>query len=73
MKTAIFGHDDTCDDTSLSLNSGAVPPLTFTPPATLSVSASLHPRRSGGSGVSNAVASYRPHHSRRASRMQNVS
>ncbi|VDK33662.1 unnamed protein product [Gongylonema pulchrum] len=72
MKTAVFGHDEICDDTSLSLNSGAVPPLTFTPPATLSVSASLPIRRSGCSVV-NAVGSYRPHHPRRTSRMQNVS
>ncbi|VDN06741.1 unnamed protein product [Thelazia callipaeda] len=73
MKTAVFGHDDTCDDTTLSLNSGAIPSLTFAPPASLSVSSSL-PIRCGSSGVANAVSGYRQHHhSRRTSRMQNVS
>lgn len=70
MKTAVFGHDETCDDTTLSLNSGAIPPLTFAPPASLSVSSSLQIR---GGSVVNAVSSYRSHHPRRTSRMQNVS
>uniref|UniRef100_A0A0R3RKP8 Uncharacterized protein n=1 Tax=Elaeophora elaphi TaxID=1147741 RepID=A0A0R3RKP8_9BILA len=69
MKTAVFGHDEICDDTTLSLNSGAIPPLTFAPPATLSVSSTLQIR----GGVANAVSSYRSHHPRRTSRMQNVS
>ncbi|VDK46213.1 unnamed protein product [Anisakis simplex] len=73
MKTAVFGHDDTCDGCSLALSGGAVaPPLTFTPPATLSAAAALHPRRSGAP-VSASVTSYRPQHPRRTSRMQNVS
>ncbi|KAM3723154.1 Clustered mitochondria protein [Dirofilaria immitis] len=67
MKTAVFGHDEICDDTTLSLNSGAIPPLTFAPPASLSVSSSLQIR----GGISNAVSTYRSHHSRRTSRMQN--
>ncbi|VIO92200.1 Uncharacterized protein BM_BM10047 [Brugia malayi] len=71
MKTAVFGHDEICDDTTLSLNSGAIPPLTFAPPAALSVSSSLQIRCGGGS-VTNAVSSYRSHHPRRTSRMQNV-
>ncbi|VDM36724.1 unnamed protein product [Toxocara canis] len=71
MKTAVFGHGDTCDGSSLALSGGAVaPPLTFTPPATLSAAAALHPRRSG-TGVTSAVSSYRPQHPRRTSRMQN--
>uniref|UniRef100_A0A915PSY4 Uncharacterized protein n=1 Tax=Setaria digitata TaxID=48799 RepID=A0A915PSY4_9BILA len=70
MKTAVFGHDEICDDTTLSLNSGAIPPLTFAPPASLSVSSSLQ-IRCGTGGVSNAVSGYRSHHSRRTSRMQN--
>ncbi|OZC07896.1 hypothetical protein X798_05108 [Onchocerca flexuosa] len=69
MKTAVFGHDEICDDTTLSLNSGAIPPLTFAPPASLANASSLQIR---GGGVSNALSSYRSHHSRRASRMQNT-
>ncbi|VDN54909.1 unnamed protein product [Dracunculus medinensis] len=73
MKTAVFGHDDSCDGSSLALNSGAVAPsLTFTPPAILSAAASLHPRRSGGA-LAASVSTYRAQHSRRTSRMQNVS
>uniref|UniRef100_A0A1I7VY03 Uncharacterized protein n=1 Tax=Loa loa TaxID=7209 RepID=A0A1I7VY03_LOALO len=68
MKTAVFGHDEICDDTTLSLNSGAIPPLTFAPPAALSVSSTLQIR----GGVANAVSSYRSHHPRRTSRMQNL-
>lgn len=69
MKTAVFGHDETCDDTALSLNSGAILPLTFAPPASRSVSSTLQIR----GGVSNVLNTYRSHQPRRTSRMQNVS
>uniref|UniRef100_A0A914PLK4 Uncharacterized protein n=1 Tax=Panagrolaimus davidi TaxID=227884 RepID=A0A914PLK4_9BILA len=82
MKTAVFGHDDSCGES----NSGGgpmAPPLTFAAPASLSVTGSSHQRRSGAStaavvsGGGTGTGSNTPNmfraHSRRTSRMQNVS
>ncbi|TKR76483.1 hypothetical protein L596_017611 [Steinernema carpocapsae] len=74
MKTAVFGHDESCTGSALANTGPVAPSLTFTPPATLSTQATgLHPRRSAAqSGAHSANdRGYRPH-SRRTSRMQNV-
>uniref|UniRef100_A0A7E4ZUG6 Uncharacterized protein n=1 Tax=Panagrellus redivivus TaxID=6233 RepID=A0A7E4ZUG6_PANRE len=80
MKTAVFGHDDGCDESSSATGPILAPPLTFAAPhSSLSVTGTSHQRRSGtspsvtGSGVSatSSPAMFRAH-TRRASRMQNV-
>lgn len=80
MKTAVFGHDDSCGE-SISGVGPMAPSLTFAGPASLSVTGSTHPRRSGasqagvavgGSGAGTNTPNQFRAHSRRTSRMQNV-